>query len=190
MIVRVKKDKNNPYVIKSKICDNDKSLSFKAKGIHSFAMGLPDDWEFNISHLSTVSTDGKESVRQGMNELILAGYVKRSRERLDGGKFGKMVYTIFEHPQMFLRKPQKQTILPKSDFPDTDKPDTGKPDTDNRTLLYNDNTKKGNILNNDNTKSFSSFFSKKSNKSERLSEVIGDILPHVTGIGKNGKTKK
>ena len=191
MIIRVEKNKSNPYVIKSKVCDNDKSLSFKAKGIHSFLMGLPDDWEINISHLSTVSSDGKTAVREGINELIAAGYIKRSRERLDGGKFGRTQYTVYEHPQMFLRKSPKQANLPKSGFPHTDKPHMGNPDADNRTLLYNESTKKGKEVKNDFNNASSSFFSKKSKKTQSLGDAIGEIIPEITKIGKkHGATEK
>ena len=43
IIRRIKKE--NPFIMLDKTCINDNRLSWKAKGLHTYIMGLPDDWK-------------------------------------------------------------------------------------------------------------------------------------------------
>src|SRR5690625_1486003 len=66
-IVRIKK--NADFVVMDKTFLNDKSLSWKAKGIMAYMLSKPDDWTFYIDELIKHSTDGKSSFRSGFKEL-------------------------------------------------------------------------------------------------------------------------
>lgn len=90
--------KENPFVIVDKTSSNDNRLSFKAKGIHMYLIGKPDDWEIYINHLAKVSTDGKDSVITGLNELFNYGYAYKEQQRGEGGKFAGWDYHIYEIP--------------------------------------------------------------------------------------------
>ncbi|WP_161938335.1 DnaD domain protein [Clostridium tepidiprofundi] len=144
-VYRVHKDKNNPYVMLNKYGIYDNRLSYKAKGILSYCLSRPDDWQFYEEEIAEHSTDGIASVRTGLKELMNAGYITRERLRDENGKFKGYEYVIYE--------------LPKCDFPKTDNPKTGKPKTENRILLNNELTNKRNKLNNE----YSSSCSNKSN---------------------------
>ena len=41
----------------------NKSLSLKAKGLLSLMLSLPDDWNYNMQGLASLSRDGIDSVR-------------------------------------------------------------------------------------------------------------------------------
>lgn len=63
---------------------NDEDLSFKAKGILTYLLSLPDDWVVHIGHIVTKSKDGISSFRTGLSELIDKGYLKRYPIKEDG----------------------------------------------------------------------------------------------------------
>lgn len=90
--------KENPFVILDKTSSNDNRLSFKAKGIHTYLIGKPDDWEIYINHLAKVSTDGKDSVITGLNELFNYGYAYKEQQRGERGRFAGWDYHIYEIP--------------------------------------------------------------------------------------------
>ncbi|WP_430510704.1 hypothetical protein [Gottfriedia solisilvae] len=52
----------------------DKELSSKAKGILYTAMALPGDYDINKSTFHTFFKDGRDSIKAGIEELVLAGY--------------------------------------------------------------------------------------------------------------------
>jgi hypothetical protein len=95
---RVKKNKNNPYVVMNKVFLNDKSLSFKAKGLLAYLLSKPDDWVVYEAELSKASKDGRDSVRAGLKELMGAGYLHRYRERDEKGQLRQMVCDVYEVP--------------------------------------------------------------------------------------------
>lgn len=63
---------------------NDEGLSFKAKGILTYLLSLPDDWVVHIEQIVTKSKDGIASFRTGLSELIDKGYLKRYPVKEDG----------------------------------------------------------------------------------------------------------
>lgn len=93
-------------------------LSFKAKGLLSYLLSLPSDWEVHISHLATASKDGHDSVSSGMSELLEANYVFR-RPRC-GSEPGGWEYFVFDAPQ---------TECPFGDSPNRENPTTENPES-------------------------------------------------------------
>jgi hypothetical protein len=163
-IVRVKKNTN--YSVVDNTAALDTRLSWKAKGIIFYALTRPDDWQFYLCEISKRSTDGIDSVRSGMAELIKYGYVTRERKQDDKGKF-YYEYTIYEIGS------QNQPYAIK---PYTDNPHAVNPYTDNPTLLNTDNNQ---ILNKLNTECM-----KESEKEKRKSgkdiDSNKDIIDYTT----------
>lgn len=124
MIIRTVHNKENPYFMLNRCCLNDKRLSFKAKGIHTYLLSKPDHWKAYIEELESSSTDGRDAVRSGMKELIEYGYAVRSQERNEDGKFSTSDLDIVEQPY---------TGLPEAGLPHTDNPSA-----DNPMLVIND----------------------------------------------------
>lgn len=119
------------YVVLNKGALENPKLSFKAKGLWAYCMSRPNDWEFNISHLKTVSQDGEDAIYSAFKELIEHGYCERVQlvkpKDSKTGKWGfqKMDYIIYEHPI------QKKNTKPEN-------PDTDFQPTENPALLSND----------------------------------------------------
>ena len=64
----------------------------KAKGLLTFMLSVPDDWDYSLYGLSTLSSDGIDGVRSGIRELEKHGYLTRRRIRDAGGKLGDIEY--------------------------------------------------------------------------------------------------
>ena len=120
-IFRQKRTKNFTVVPNEFL--HSQELSFKAKGILTYLLSLPSDWELHVSHLSTISSDGRDSVYNGIQELIEAKYIWR-RPR-SGTEPGGWEYFIYDSPQLdcpFTGKPHTEN-------PYTENPESGKPVT-------------------------------------------------------------
>ena len=48
----------------------DVNLSWKAKGLITYIMSLPPDWQLNLSDLKNRSKDGRDATAAGLRELI------------------------------------------------------------------------------------------------------------------------
>lgn len=82
-IIRVERTKN--FTVMSNHHFKNKNLSLKAKGLLSLMLSLPDDWNYNMKGLATLSKDGIDSVRTAMKELenqVLPSFVFPERMRL------------------------------------------------------------------------------------------------------------
>lgn len=121
----IRKHKNSNFtVVDNEILKNNK-LSLKAKGLLVILLSLPNEWEFSVSGLSSLSKDGRDSTRSTLKELEKNGYLKMEQTKNDDGMFGKVVYNVYEVPF---------TGNPSTGNPFTDKPFTDIPH--NKELIY------------------------------------------------------
>lgn len=97
-IFRVEKNAENPYVMIDKNVFEDTSLSFKAKGILGYLLSRPNDWTLIIADIQKRSTDGKDSVKNGIDELIERGYIVKTEQPRQAGKFATCDYVVYEKP--------------------------------------------------------------------------------------------
>lgn len=97
-IFRVIKDKENPYVMINKQFLKDKRLSWKAKGILTYLLSMPDDWKIYENELVAHSKDGLTSLKSGIKELIELGYISRNQLRNEKGQFKGYEYCVYEVP--------------------------------------------------------------------------------------------
>lgn len=104
-IIRKAKNSENPYAQIAKSALQDNVLSWKATGLLSYILSLPDDWEVSVADLINRKTDGKASTRSGLGELITKGYVLRESHRNEKGTFIRHDYVVYEEPVRFFRKP-------------------------------------------------------------------------------------
>ena len=96
-VIRVEKNKN--FTVMSNYHFKDKDLSWKAKGILSLMLSLPEDWDYSISGLATLSTDGVTATRTAIQELEKCGYLTRTPVR-QNGKIIDWDYIVYEYPQL------------------------------------------------------------------------------------------
>lgn len=89
---------NEPHVLMPVNHFRDKDLSLKAIGLLSIVLSLPEDWDYSVKDLVTLSSDGYDSVSTALRELEAAGYLTRKRVRNSQGKYGKMTYMVNPKP--------------------------------------------------------------------------------------------
>ena len=109
-------EKVSDYAVIAKHHLKNKALSYKAKGLLTFMLSVPPEWDWSMAGLSTLASDGIDGVRSGIRELEKHGYLSRRRIRDSSGKLGDIEYTIHEIPQS-----------PQSDSPILEKPILEKP---------------------------------------------------------------
>lgn len=155
----------------------DVNLSWKAKGLITYIMSLPPDWQLNLSDLKKRSKDGRDATAAGLRELITNGYCQRCKVRGDGGTFVGCDYEVSDIKEFEPEQPQTenpfmdapQTENPVAVNPETEKPDTGKP-----TLINTNPSNKTDIPN--------------TNQSKPANGVVGDLFPNEKEV--NDKDKK
>lgn len=140
---KVRVHKTGNFTIMSNYHFKEKKMSLKAKGLLSLMLSLPDDWNYSVSGLVTLSKDGKDSVMSALAELEKFGYLTRERLVNDKGQFSGIEYNIFEQPQ--LEKPiAEKPILEKQN---EEKPTAEKPAQLNTNQLSTKGIKELNVSN-------------------------------------------
>lgn len=136
-MIRIEKNSKNPYTMINNHLLKDKNLSWKAKGILAYLLSLPDDWEVYESELVNHATDGIDSLRNGVAELIDNNYIHRTRNRNKQGHFKGYKYSIHEVPTKIKetkedtrkakefsgvseKEPKKKVIKNTSEAPDSE----------------------------------------------------------------------
>lgn len=104
--------KNNNYTTISNICLRNKELSLKAKGLLTVCLSLPDDWDYSIAGLVTLSSDGRDSVTNALKELEKLGFLNIEKSRIKG-TFARF-YTFYENPD---DNPLFNKVLAVTGFP-------------------------------------------------------------------------
>lgn len=159
-IIRVHKTAN--FTVMSNYHFKEKKMSLKAKGLLSLMLSLPDDWNYSVSGLVSLSKDGKDSVMSALSELETFGYLTRVRTTDKKGKFSGIEYNIFEQPQL---------DIPVAEMPISDKQNAEKQNAENPPQL--------------NTKLTNNLFNKELNELKTKGEdidVFEDILSSVVNV--------
>lgn len=99
-VFRVNKNKN--FTVMSDFHFREKNMTLKAKGLLSLMLSLPDDWNYSISGLVTLSKDGKDSVISALAELEEFGYLVRKQQFNEKGQFNGVEYHIYEQSQKMI----------------------------------------------------------------------------------------
>ena len=140
---KVRVHKTGNFTIMSNYHFKERKMSLKAKGLLSLMLSLPDDWNYSVSGLVTLSKDGKDSVMSALSELEQFGYLTRERVVNSKGQFNGIEYNIYEQPQR--EKPIADN--PTEDIQQADKPTEEKPAQLNTNQLITNLTNNINDLN-------------------------------------------
>ena len=95
MVFKIEKTKN--YTVMSNYHLRDQNLSFKAKGLLSFMLSLPENWDYSLNGLVAVSKESIKAIRNILKELKENGYLVIEQDRGDKGYY-KYNYIIYEVP--------------------------------------------------------------------------------------------
>lgn len=116
MSVIRKSQKKNNFLVLDKTCLRQCDLSWGAKGLHAYLMGLPDDCPIKVTKLAEKSTNGRDSVRGLLNELKRAGYITSEWIRQENGEYRGLDYIVHETPQLNSETGSPEPCTPEADF--------------------------------------------------------------------------
>lgn len=116
-------EKTKDYTIMSNYHLRDKSLSYKAKGLLSFMLSLPEDWDYSLNGLVAISKESRDGIRSILKELQEQHYLEIEKYRNDKGLF-EYNYLIYEIPHYI--KLNKEVINPDMENPHLDSPNMEK----------------------------------------------------------------
>lgn len=93
-------EKNDNYTVMSNYHLRDKSLSLKAKGLLSFMLSLPDNWDYSLNGLVKVLKEEETAIKTALDELKENNYLKVDKLLPNQTKSKKIeyVYNIYEQP--------------------------------------------------------------------------------------------
>jgi len=91
-------EKNKNYTIMSNYHLQDRNLSYKAKGLLSFMLSLPEDWDYSINGLVAISKEGVKAIKNILQELQHCGYLVIEKKQNEIGQF-EYEYLIYEYPE-------------------------------------------------------------------------------------------
>ena len=128
----VKQPKKDKFTVLDTTCVNDPRLSWKAKGLHTYFMTLPESWQVHLNEIVRHSTDGIDSLQSAIKQLEKYGYIKKLRNRREDGCFGGVSYFVYEKP---FEVPLEDSVPPQRENPLVEKPQMDKPYTENPLLL-------------------------------------------------------
>ena len=122
----------------------DEKLSWKAKGLLIYMLSRPIGWKYKSAEIAKNSTDGRDSVRNGLKELVENGYISRQKN-----SDGSLTYYIFEDNQQnnitdYLEKPKTEN--PSLKKPETENPKLENPKLENPSLYKRKNTNNKRII--------------------------------------------
>lgn len=99
-VFKVEKTKN--YTIMSNHHLQNKNLSLKAKGLLSYMLSLPSDWDYSLAGRVSNSKESKTSIRNTLNELKENHYLSITKLYPNQTESKKIeyVYNIYEEPYL------------------------------------------------------------------------------------------
>lgn len=156
----------------------DVNLSWKAKGLITYIMSLPPNWQLNLSDLKKRSKDGRDATAAGLRELITNGYCQRCKVRGDGGTFFGCDYEVSDIKEFEPEQPQTENPFmdtPQTENPVAVNPETENPDTEKPTLINTNQSNKTDIPN--------------TNPSKPANGVVGDLFPDEKGVDDKDKKR-
>ena len=104
-VVRINKTQN--YTVMSNYHFQEKNMSLKAKGLLSFMLSLPDDWDCSVSALVAVCKENETAIKNTLKELQTFGYLQITKLMPDKDKNRsriEYIYDVFELPQAYKNK--------------------------------------------------------------------------------------
>lgn len=162
-VFRIEKNKN--YTSMANYHFRDKSLSWKAKGILSNMLSLPDDWDYSLAGLATLSSDGTSATRTAIKELEEHGYLIRRPIRKDG-RISDWEYLIFENPQT-AKQAVENLLVENQQIENSTQLNTNKSNTNKSSTKELKESKKA---------SFDSLIETYSRGNEKVKELLGEWL--------------
>lgn len=123
----IREEKPHSYTVLDNTFIRDAGLSWKAKGVMTYLLSLPEGWRIYQCELEKHALDGRESLTKAMRELEARGYLEKEQKKSEAGRFDGYIYRVIECPGNH-----------RCGFTAAEKPFTEKPFTENPQLLNTD----------------------------------------------------
>jgi hypothetical protein len=107
-IIRVEKTRDFSIIRNDTV--RDARLSFGARGVLTYLLTKPDDWEVRSQDLVQQSPHGEDAILRMLKELETCGYLSRWRERNKHGRY-EWRTVVYENPA------DNPNFKPNRDFP-------------------------------------------------------------------------
>lgn len=109
----------------------DRRLSFRARGVMISICSHEDGYHVNATTLAEDGREGRDAIRNAMNELVECGYLRRVRRQTEDGRWRTdiNVYPYGDAPA-FVGAPPVEREVVDGDFTDDGFPVVGPPTTD------------------------------------------------------------
>ena len=124
-------EQDDSFTVVTNTILRDKRLSMNAKGLLCTMLSLPPEWDYSFNGLVSICKEGKSAVRNTINELKEAKYIKISQSRSEKGYY-QYKYTVY-------RKPYEERDLnenyPTPENRTTDYRTSDEPNTENQQQL-------------------------------------------------------
>lgn len=91
-------NKTKDFTVMSNYHLRDRNLSLKSKGLLSYMLSLPEDWDYSINGLVAICKEEETAIKTALKELKQYGYLKINKLYPNVTKTGKIEYeyVIFE----------------------------------------------------------------------------------------------
>ena len=91
-------EKSRDFTVMSNHHLRNRNMSLRAKGLLSLMLSLPEDWDYTLKGLASISMEGVDAIRTVIRELEALGYLERRRKRNEKGQLKDAEYIIHERP--------------------------------------------------------------------------------------------
>lgn len=93
-------EKTNNYTVMSNYHLRDRNLSLKAKGLLSFMLSLPENWDYSLNGLASVLKEEETAIKTALDELKQYNYLKIDKmlPNQTESKRIEYIYNIYEQP--------------------------------------------------------------------------------------------
>lgn len=117
-------EKTKDFTVMSNFHLRDKNLTYKAKGLLSFMLSLPEDWDYSLAGLTSISKESRDGIRSILKELQDNHYLEIEKVRGEKGYF-EYNYLIYEKPHFLINEFENNN--PGTENPHLDEPDMEMP---------------------------------------------------------------
>lgn len=92
--------RHKPYSQLGNAMIRDNRLSFEARGVLSYILSFPSNWQFGLHWLCRETHLGRDKARRIVKELVAVGYCQRGRIRNPDGRLGRYEYVFTDEPEI------------------------------------------------------------------------------------------
>lgn len=83
-----------PFEVIARSTLQDSRLTFRARGLLAYMLSKPPGWRFASDRIAAESLEGRDAVRVALNELVAAGYLRRTRGRGGNGTIATTIEIV------------------------------------------------------------------------------------------------